>query len=254
VLALALFPTGFFLIAPYTEGLFLALSLGALLAARQERWWLAGICGFGAALARPQGVLLVLPLGYEYLRQKRVGPWVLGNGGSPPDERAVAALAPLLGLAAVTIYWRKALGEGGGVVDVQWLWGYRVVTPFEALAASIGFVLGGGNPAMLSPAWVEALNLACIVGFAILGVLAFHRLPLAYSLYLWPALGLLFFREMSFSPLMSVSRYVLVLFPGFIVLAMLLAPRPRLGLALLTVSGLLQMVLFWLWVQWTFIA
>jgi hypothetical protein len=59
---------------------------------------------------------------------------------------------------------------------------------------------------------------------------------------------------MSFSPLMSVSRYVLVLFPAFIVLAMLLAPRPRLGLALLSVSGLLQAVLFWLWVQWTFIA
>jgi hypothetical protein len=35
---------------------------------------------------------------------------------------------------------------------------------------------------------------------------------------------------------------------------MLLAPRPRLGLALLTVSGLLQAILFWLWVQWTFIA
>jgi hypothetical protein len=121
------------------------------------------------------------------------------------------------------------------------------------LAASWSFFTFGAATRHNIPL-IEALNFVCLLGFGALGVVMLRRLPLSYALYLWPSLGLLFLREMSFSPLMSVSRYVLVLFPGFMVLAMLLAPRPRLGVALLAVSALVQVVLFWYWAQWGFIA
>src|SRR5687767_8468695 len=70
VLLVALFPTGFFLLAPYPEALFLALTVASLYLARQGRWWLAGLAGLLAALTRFQGAFLALPLAYEYLRQR----------------------------------------------------------------------------------------------------------------------------------------------------------------------------------------
>jgi hypothetical protein len=255
VLGVALFPTGFFLLAPYAEGLFLALSVGAFLCARQGRWWLAGACGFGVALTRTQGVLLALPLIYEYVRQRGSAGWVLGTGGRAPDIRAVTPLAPLLGFAVVTLYWRAALGEGGGVVGIQSLWGYQLVPPWEALAASWRyFAASGGATAAHSLPIAEALNFACLLGFSALAVAMIRFLPLSYALYVWPSLGLLFFREMSFSPLMSVSRFVVVLFPVYIVLARLLAPRPVVAVGVLSASALLQIALYWFWVQWWFVA
>ena len=42
---LLIFPTAYFLHVGYSEALFLALALGSILAARGERWWLAGVLG-----------------------------------------------------------------------------------------------------------------------------------------------------------------------------------------------------------------
>ena len=52
VLFLFIFPTSYFLHIPYTESLFLALTVGAFLAARKRTWLVAGILG---GLASRQG-------------------------------------------------------------------------------------------------------------------------------------------------------------------------------------------------------
>src|SRR5207244_3847982 len=59
---LALFPASLFFSAVYTEGLFLALSVGAFLAARSGRWAWAGILGGLTAATRNVGVVLLVPL------------------------------------------------------------------------------------------------------------------------------------------------------------------------------------------------
>ncbi len=69
ILVLAAYPFAFFLAAPYTEGLFLACAVWALLAARRGWWYLGAGCTFVGALTRPTGVILVLPLVYEFGRQ-----------------------------------------------------------------------------------------------------------------------------------------------------------------------------------------
>src|SRR5579862_2198059 len=63
-----LFPSAFFLSGAYSESLLMAVSAGALLAARRDRWWLAGLLASAATLARPVGVLAVAPLVVEYLQ------------------------------------------------------------------------------------------------------------------------------------------------------------------------------------------
>jgi hypothetical protein len=60
-----IFPTSYFLHIGYSESLFLALVLGAFLAARSDRWWLAGVLGGLAALTRLNGLLLIPALAAE---------------------------------------------------------------------------------------------------------------------------------------------------------------------------------------------
>ena len=89
---LLIFPTAYFLHIGYTESLFLALVLGAFLAARSSRWAAAGVAGGFAALTRVNGLVLIPALAAEAWaewRQSRsarlawgwIGLVVVGFGG-----------------------------------------------------------------------------------------------------------------------------------------------------------------------------
>jgi hypothetical protein len=95
------------------------------------------------------------------------------------------------------------------------------------------------------------LLLGTVTVFAIAGV---RRIPLVYSFYAIPSLGLLYFRTMSFSPLMSASRYTLMVFPSFMVAGLWFATRPRLAGAWFVISIALQLALYQYWVRWGFVA
>ena len=65
-------PVGFFLSAIQTEGLFFLLVVLCFYAARRNRWWLAGTCGFLASLTRPTGVVVLAPLCWMFATQRGV--------------------------------------------------------------------------------------------------------------------------------------------------------------------------------------
>jgi len=264
VLLVALFPTAYFFFAPYTEGLFLAFTVGSLLYARQGRWWLAGLLGMLAALTRFPGAFLVLPLVFEYARQHDLVGWVRRSGGSPPRLSAAATLLPLAGMFAVPLVQIVVRGPrvGAFLFNATQFWGdrltgskpagaklggfeYQVLPPWDVLNASWQYVIRWtANPPASLPI-VEALNLVCILLFCVLGAVAIRRLPFMYSLYVWPSLAILLTRQMGFSPLMSSSRYVLVIFPCFIVLSLLLVDRRAATLVWLSGGAALQVFLLW---------
>jgi Gpi18-like mannosyltransferase len=62
VLVLATFPTSLFHVEPFTESLYLALTLGVFLAVGSRRWGYAGVLGFLASLVRGPGLLTPLAL------------------------------------------------------------------------------------------------------------------------------------------------------------------------------------------------
>ncbi|HXP35555.1 MAG TPA: mannosyltransferase family protein [Chthoniobacterales bacterium] len=64
-----IFPTAFYLHIGYTESLFLALVLGSLLAARKQRWWLAGALGALSWMTRANGIVLLPTLAVEAWHQ-----------------------------------------------------------------------------------------------------------------------------------------------------------------------------------------
>ncbi len=116
---LLVFPSAFFMAAPYAEAVFLALSLGCLLAAREQRWLLAGALGCLSALTRVQGVTLLVPLlvlAWPHLRgfaaQWRVRPLasVVGplHAGRQAHASAVAKLRASRGERTAAMVTRAA--------------------------------------------------------------------------------------------------------------------------------------------------
>ena len=67
VLAMLFFPTAVFFSTIYSEPLFLAFALGCFWYARKKKWLAASLCGACAALTRNVGITLFLPLLYRQL-------------------------------------------------------------------------------------------------------------------------------------------------------------------------------------------
>ena len=107
------FPTTLFLSAAYAESLFLALSVGAVLGARTQRWGIAGVLGGLATLTRPFGILVVVPMAVEaWLQRRRVG-----RGSRSPHSwcrpRRLARSPPTSGGGWVT-HWRSSTPSPAG--------------------------------------------------------------------------------------------------------------------------------------------
>jgi len=190
----------------------------------------------------------VAPLAWEAFRAAREAR-AAGRLGSPAAWAtialsAVAAIAPAAAFVGYGLAARALTGETP--YDAQSLWGGTDFhAPWEVVAASLSWAVERGDG-------IQALNLAALVGAAALLVAGARRMPLSYSLYAWPPLLLIAVRIQP-TPLTSTTRYVLVLFPVFVVAA-LLTERPGLRQAWLIVSTLLLGVLATLFLQGDFVA
>jgi hypothetical protein len=70
---LLIFPTGFFLVQVYTEGLFVGLAFGCLAMLRRGKWLPAAALGAAATLTRAVGVALIIPMALTWFR---TGDWL----------------------------------------------------------------------------------------------------------------------------------------------------------------------------------
>lgn len=72
VFYLLIFPTGFYLVQVYSEGLFVGLAFGCLAMMKRGYWIPAALLGAAATLTRAVGVALVLPMALAWIR---TGEW-----------------------------------------------------------------------------------------------------------------------------------------------------------------------------------
>ena len=107
VLLLALAPCGFFLVAVYTEALFLALALGAWLLAGRRHWWWAGLSPRSPTGVRVNGLFLAAGLAVMYAVQ-----W--HHDGRPRRPRATCSpsACPPCASAATSPTCARAPGRG----------------------------------------------------------------------------------------------------------------------------------------------
>ena len=224
---LLIFPTAYFLHIGYTESLFLALVLGSFLAARTNRWWLAGILGGLAALTRINGLVLIPALAAEA--------WLAWD--EDPQHRlrtewlAVGLVA--VGFGGYLLLNQVVYGDPLAFLQIQQTHWYKsLAPPWQGIGGVIGFINAQDPQTALMSGWMEL----AFIGLGLLGtvVAAFRFRP---SWFVWMAGNWILFTSTSF--VLSVPRYSLTLFPLFAWFA-LMSRRVEVAVALSLVSlGLL---------------
>ena len=228
LLYLSIYPTAFIYNAPYSESLYLLLTVLCLSECEAGRWLTAGLSGLAAAGTRLAGALLspcVL-----------VGLW--RRDWKRPLRPLLAAALVLVGVGGYFLFLHHVTGDIWAYFTAQQGWRKGLVWPWTAL----GQLFATARQPM-------TMIYLCAVGLfvplaaaSVHAALRKHTLPPEQALYL--GLGTLM-PLCSSSPL-GLPRYYMVLFPAFVLLA-------RLGRQLaahLTIVALFGLVHVWVMFQW----
>lgn len=203
LLYLAFSPAAFFLVAAYTESLYLLAAVLVVLYLRRQHFLRAGFWGAVACLSRSPGVVVLVPMIFSALT---AGPRNLRAWGG--------VLMATLGALAFPLY-------------VWLLLKVPPWTPVIVMAARQrgGFSIPGANVLEALRQIVaneffaaDILDLLAIVLFGLLAIPVWRRLPRVHGIYYATLLGLLLSRMGTDAPLLGTARYVLSLFPAFLVL------------------------------------
>jgi hypothetical protein len=206
---LAVFPTAFFLLSPFTESLFLFVVLLAFWFARDGRWWQAAIPATLASLTRSAGIVLVGALLVEAAMQWHAQGRPFGPRWLAP--RLLGIAAPAIGLVLYMAYWSVLRGDAAAPVRAQKNWGKEWTWPQETIWHAIT------SAWQYQSYWLIDLLVTAIPVVAVLAGIRFLR-P-SYSVYALGSVMLPLVNQFPPRPLMSVPRYVVVLFPAFMALA-----------------------------------
>ena len=249
VVLLAFFPTALFFSALYTEALFLALELGAFVAARRGRWaWAGALGGLGAA-TRNTGWLLVPVLAAQYLYGPRADrpPDAAARGWRPRYRLRPDALWILLvpvGLGGYLIFMQVHFGDALAPWHAQAHFHRTFDGPLSAYwqgAAKawhgLTGILGGG--AALGPAARKIGQFVVVSGALVATVGVLRRLPVPYGVYALVSIVPVLSFPYPPGPLASSLRYIVVVFPLFMWLALRLRDRLAYGLAVAAFAAML---------------
>ncbi len=202
ILYFLLFPSAVYLFAGYTEGLFTLFVLFAWRAGHKQRWLWMSILGALAILTRFQGVGLLVPLAFIWWKQRKTAPWQGLFLLIIPATVALWTLIVKFGLHA-EFPWGALQGQFEAYY--AWPW-YPIWRSFQALT--------GPHPCIS-----DFMDFSLTMLFIGLTVIAAFKLPGEYSLLMAAVLGPSIVKVAFDMPLMSMSRYLLPLFPGFLLLA-----------------------------------
>jgi len=231
VFYLLIFPTSFFLSAVYPESLFLMLVVATFYYMRTSRWLLVGILGFLCSLTRPTGAFIIIPAIYEYLRQ------VCFNVKKVKYNITCILLIPM-GAVLFLLYLYSITGDPFAFIHRQADWGRVISFPLTSLLSIIN-----------DHSTYNIIDFMFSL-FAIAGVvLSFIHLRLSYALYSLFSV----FIPLSTALLKSIPRYVVVVFPFFILLA-IAGKNKKLDIAIISASLMLLSLFTALFTNWYWVA
>jgi hypothetical protein len=207
VFYLVIFPTGFFLLQVYTEGLFVGLAFGCLAMLKRKQWLAAALLGIAATLTRAVGVTLIIPMMIAWFR---TGEWMdldlewrqIFHEGIPrrPLYHGLLAVSPLL----TFLIWKFSyLGLAFDYIEANYFGrGFLSLgQSFFTWAEAFRSMLSGSNPQHTAYYFTEFLGFA----IAIAACIACIRL--------YPELGWFSFAVILISwgsgPAQGIHRYIL---------------------------------------------
>lgn len=227
VLYLFVAPYAVFLVAGYSEPLFLALALPAWVAAREGRWVAAGLLAGAASYVRVSGLFLAAGLIVMYALAVRRPRW-----------DALALLAPFAAVGSYFAYLHSRTGDWLAWTHAQERgFGRRFAWPWDAFQTTLGGAMDPNQGAEYRFSFYAEIG-AVAVGVALVVVLLLRR-RWPEATYVGLSLGALASSTFFF----SVTRATLLWFPLYLLLAAAAVKRPwvhgaYLALALPLLAGL----------------
>ncbi len=204
---LAIFPIAFFYLLGYPESLFLLGSVGAFYYARQRAWFRAGLLGTISTLARPQGLLILLPLALEFLQLPR-------DSWRHRWREALPLLLVPLAAALYALYLHITFGLRTAIEAFSNYWHIPMndAIPGQSLWLGALAVLRGIYPIS------NGIDLAFALFGLAMTVWAICALRSPYWLFM--SLNMLVFMSKLIPeyPLQSIPRYIIPLFPMYVLL------------------------------------
>lgn len=201
---LLIFPTSFILSGVLSESLYLALTLMCFYYARKGEWYLVGIIGFFLSLTRSIGILVILPLLYEVLM-----PLLKENKVTISLKNSREMIIPVfylslipLGTIFFMIYNYYLTGDFLAFMHAQVMWQRHLANPLEVLID--GFF---GNIFTAFEAAFAAISIFIFIMF-------YRKMRFSYWLF-----GMCSIFVPLSTGIMSMPRYILVIFPLYILLA-----------------------------------
>lgn len=234
VLFFSIFPSAFFFSGVYTESLFLCLSVLTFYQIRHGRWLLAGLVACFAGLTRPDGVYLAIPFCYEYFsriwqQQNLSARTIFARGRFVGFLKGIrwdilSCLLFLGGVALFMAYGHDHFQDMLAFVHAHAYWSRYTAFPGWGMLTSMWAILHHGIFSFTSMRNVLDLGTDVFVLLMILlsfvGPWKFPPRLWGYSIYslvlfiyfqLVPVTGLF--------PLESMPRFLLEIFPAFILLS-----------------------------------
>ena len=235
ILLLLIFPTSFYFASVYTESLFFALTIWFFYLARKKNYLIAAVIAGVATTTRVVGIILPLVLLVEMLKEKE---------NIFKFKNILSLLISPLGIITYMSFLKAATGNFLEFFSTVSIFGAQresaLITLPQVFYRYIFKVLPSIHttffPAIFTP-WIE---FTVAIFFLAISVWAFFKLRLSYSIfllfgYLIPTLS------GSFS---SLPRYVLILFPAFILLASNFTKHKFLLVAFSVISSILLVISF----------
>lgn len=228
---LLLFPISFIFSGVFTESMYLALTLMCFYYARKGKWQVAGVTGFCLSLTRSVGVLVVLPLLYEGLM-----PLIKENYDLKSFKSCGDKILPLfylllipLGTFSYMIFNYHLTGDFMAFAHAQVMWPRHLANPLGILINNYH-----GNIYTAFEAAFATISIFIFIFF-------YRKIRFSYWLF-----GIYSIFVPLSTGIQSMPRYILVIFPIYILLAGI--TKDRISEDLFTISfALLQgfLMVFW---------
>lgn len=221
---LLLFPTSLYLSIPYSESIFLMVTLLGVLAARRNRIWLAVFLGALASASRSQGLLCAVPVFYEALRLEAAG------GRPRPGRVALRVLQVSLIALGFGMYlvlnWQVTGNPFQFLIYLREHWNQTLNSVGNTLRYTIENAFHYGGASARLGIWIP--QLVSIVSAFVLMCLGWRRVHPADGAYA------LLYAWVSFSPtwLISGPRYLMAMYALYPLLVILSKGRWRSAVAM----------------------
>ena len=226
ILYLLIFPTAFFFSMVYTESLFFLFIIGSFYFARTKHWWLAGILGGLASATRLPGVFLFPALLVEWWQQREI------KKSLRPELRARAklenknwgiSLLPIFLIPLGLLFYMRFLainfGDSLMFIHVQKFFGAgrsadRIILLYQVFWRYFKMLVTVEKSTLTY--FVVVMEFLAAASFLILIIFTYLKRWYSYLIFM----VLAYITPTLTGTFLSLPRFVLVLFPGFILLSL----------------------------------